>query len=102
MQVNGDITGGLKPRHQIEAIIDDKRLAGLVVGREVTSGRFTVEDAQALLKGAAKDLGPWSLEQLEDESAVYSQVLTDGGDPDAAMTLMHIERFHSWLSGGTP
>jgi phosphoribosylformimino-5-aminoimidazole carboxamide ribotide isomerase len=98
--------GGARDLDDVRALLkvksDDKRLAGLVVGREVTSGRFTVEDAQALLKGAAKDLGPWSLDQLQDESAVYFQVLADGGDPDAAMTLVHIERFHRWLSGGTP
>ncbi len=80
----------------------DKQLAGLIVGREVTSGRFTVEDAQALLRGAAKDLGPWSHEQLEEESAAYLQVLIDGGDPESAMTLEHVKRFLRWLSGGTP
>lgn len=30
---------------------DDRRIAGLVVGREVTEGRFTVEQAQAILTG---------------------------------------------------
>ena len=80
----------------------EKRLAGLIVGREVTSGRFTVEDAQALLRGAAKDLGPWSHEQLEEEAAAYLQVLTDGGARDAAMTLEHVECFLRWLGGGTP
>lgn len=80
----------------------DKQLAGLIVGREVTSGRFTVEDAQALLRGAAKDLGPWSHEQLEEESVAYLQVLIDGGDPESAMTLEHVKRFLRWLSGGTP
>ncbi len=80
----------------------EKRLAGLIVGREVTSGRFTVEDAQALLRGAAKDLGPWSHEQLEEEAAAYLQILTDGGARDAAMTLEHVECFLRWLGGGTP
>jgi len=81
---------------------DDKRVAGLIVGREVTSGRFTVEDAQALMKGAAKDLGPWSLEQLEEEAISYLRILTDAGDRDAAMTVDHVEGFIRWMSGGTP
>jgi phosphoribosylformimino-5-aminoimidazole carboxamide ribotide isomerase len=98
--------GGARDLDDVRALLKiksgDQGVAGIIVGREVTSGRFTVEDAQALLKGAAKDLGPWSLEQLEDEAASYLQVLADGGDPDAGMTLRHVERFVRWLGGGTP
>jgi len=54
------------------------------------------------MKGAAKDLGPWSLEQLEEEVAAYLRVLTDGGDPEATITIDHVEHFVRWLSGGTP
>jgi len=98
--------GGVRDLDDIRALLkikgDNNRIAGLIVGREVTSGRFTVEDAQALMKGAAKDLGPWSLEQLEEEAAAYLRVLADGGDQDSAVTIEHVQRFIRWLSGGTP
>ncbi len=98
--------GGVRDLDDVRELLKikehDKRIAGLIVGREVTSGRFTVEDAQALMKGAAKDLGPWSLEQLEEEVGAYQRVLTDAGDRDAAMTIGHVEGFVRWLSGGTP
>jgi phosphoribosylformimino-5-aminoimidazole carboxamide ribotide isomerase len=98
--------GGVRDLDDVRGLLKvksgDKHLAGLVIGREVTSGRFSVEDAQALLTGAAKDLGPWSLEQLEEEAAAYLRVLTDGGDRDAAMTMEHVECFLRWLGGGTP
>jgi len=98
--------GGVRDLDDVRELLKikehDKRIAGLIVGREVTSGRVTVEDAQALMKGAAKDLGPWSLEQLEEEVGAYQRVLTDAGDRDAAMTIGHVEGFVRWLSGGTP
>jgi len=98
--------GGVRDLDDVRSLLkikeDDKRVAGLIVGREVTSGRFTVEDAQALMKGAAKDLGPWSLEQLEEEAISYLRILTDAGDRDAAMTVDHVEGFIRWMSGGTP
>jgi phosphoribosylformimino-5-aminoimidazole carboxamide ribotide isomerase len=98
--------GGVRDLDDVRELLkikgDNNRIAGLIVGREVTSGRFTVEDAQALMKGAAKDLGPWSLEQLEEEAAAYLRVLADGGDQDSAVTIEHVQRFIRWLSGGTP
>ena len=98
--------GGVRDLDDVRELLKikehDKHVAGLIVGREVTSGRFTVEDAQALMKGAAKDLGPWSLEQLEEEVAAYQRVLADAGDRDAGMTIGHVEGFVRWLSGGTP
>jgi phosphoribosylformimino-5-aminoimidazole carboxamide ribotide isomerase len=98
--------GGVRDLDDIRSLLkireDEKRIAGLIVGREVTSGRFTVEDAQALMKGAAKDLGPWSLDQLEEEAVAYLRVLADGGDHDSAVTIEHVQRFIRWLSGGTP
>jgi len=98
--------GGVRDLDDVRSLLkikeDDKRVAGLIVGREVTSGRFTVEDAQALMKGAAKDLGPWSLEQLGEEAISYLRILTDAGDRDAAMTVDHVEGFIRWMSGGTP
>jgi phosphoribosylformimino-5-aminoimidazole carboxamide ribotide isomerase len=47
--------GGARSLDDVRALLKiksgDQGVAGLIVGREVTSGRFTVEDAQALLKG---------------------------------------------------
>ncbi len=49
--------GGVRHLDDLQALknlqIGDRRLAGVVVGREVTEGRFTIEQAQAVLAGEA-------------------------------------------------
>jgi len=98
--------GGVRDLDDLRALLKiesgDKRLAGVIVGREVTSGRFSLEDARSLMAGAAKDLGPWSLDQLESAVAIYTDVLGNRGDRDVAMTRDHLAYFLRWLSGGTP
>jgi phosphoribosylformimino-5-aminoimidazole carboxamide ribonucleotide (ProFAR) isomerase len=55
---------------------DGKRLAGIIVGREVTAGRFTVEEAAALLTGAHKGSGPWDADSLR--AALHEYHATHG------------------------
>lgn len=49
--------GGVRHLDDLQALKNlrsgDRRLAGVVVGREVTEGRFTIEQAQAVLAGEA-------------------------------------------------
>ncbi len=71
--------------------VDGKRLAGVVVGREVTAGRFTVEDAAALLRRTAPDPGPWSLDDLRSHLVNFRQ--ERGADTTA-------EEFLDWLGAG--
>ena len=75
--------------------VDDKSVAGVVVGREVTAGRFTIEEAVALLQNRTGHQGPWSPEQLESAAAAFSDD-PETADPDAAGA----ERFVRWLGAG--
>jgi phosphoribosylformimino-5-aminoimidazole carboxamide ribotide isomerase len=70
---------------------DGKRLGGVVVGREVTAGRFTVEEAAALLGGASAGKGPWTAEELRTLLDDFERVR---GDDAGAST------FVDWLSRG--
>jgi phosphoribosylformimino-5-aminoimidazole carboxamide ribotide isomerase len=78
--------------------VDGKRLGGVVVGREVTSGRFTVEEAVALVRGATKSVGPWSREQLDEALADYRAMLAAADD--GAARADQAEDFVRWLGGG--
>jgi len=69
-----------------------KKLAGLVVGREVTAGRFTVEEAASALADAGFDFGPWSRADLD--AAIAKFRLENTGDADAAAS------FLEWLGAG--
>jgi tRNA-dihydrouridine synthase len=77
-------------------------VGGVVVGREVTAGRFTVEEAQDMLHGAAKASGPWSREELAEATADYRAVLDKAGDPAAGASREILDGFVRWLSGGAP
>ncbi len=76
--------------------VDGKRLAGVVVGREVTAGRFTVEDAAALLlRSGRPEPGPWTLEDLRLALSQYHQRAKLG-----TAEATHAEAFVDWLAGG--
>jgi len=90
--------GGVRDLNDLMALrdleIDGKRLGGVVVGREVTAGRFTVEEAAALLASSPMvESGPWTRQQLADAAARYD------GDVDAAAGT-GAATFVEWLSGG--
>ncbi|NOX24228.1 MAG: hypothetical protein GXP36_14215 [Actinobacteria bacterium] len=77
---------------QIEA--NGKRLAGLVVGREVTGGRFTVEEASAALAVVGSAFGPWTRADLDAAVAKYRTVVSESQSADAAAA------FVQWLDNG--
>jgi phosphoribosylformimino-5-aminoimidazole carboxamide ribotide isomerase len=71
--------------------VDGKRLAGVVVGREVTAGRFTVEDAAGLLRRTGPPSGPWSIDELRAQVVRFRDEL---GETQSA------EDFVNWLGAG--
>ncbi len=77
-------------------------VGGVVVGREVTAGRFTVEEARDMLQGAAKARGPWSREELAVAAADYRAVLDKAGDSAAGASREILDGFVRWLGGGAP
>lgn len=97
--------GGVRNLDDIRRLMaleaEGRHLTGVVVGREVTSGRFTVEEAVRLLRGGGRTGGPWSSEQLQAALVEYGQVLSDLGRPDSAASVAHAEAFLRWLDGGT-
>jgi phosphoribosylformimino-5-aminoimidazole carboxamide ribotide isomerase len=77
---------------RIEA--NGKKLAGLVVGREVTAGRFTVEEASAALAAAGTSFGPWTRADLDAAMAKYRSVVSEPADGDV------VAGFVQWLANG--
>ena len=51
--------------------VDGKRLAGVVVGREVTAGRFTLEECVQALAASGVVKGPWSRAELDAAIVAY-------------------------------
>jgi len=90
--------GGVRDLDDITALVNleenGHKLAGLVVGREVTAGRFTVEAAAAALSEAGHVHGPWSRAELDSALARYRKTVEDPQDADAAIV------FIEWLASG--
>lgn len=72
-----------------------RQLAGVVVGREVTAGRFTIEQCVAALAASADVQGPWSRSELDAALVVYKDEM---GADDAESAY----RFIEWLVSRTP
>jgi phosphoribosylformimino-5-aminoimidazole carboxamide ribotide isomerase len=73
-----------------------KRLAGLVVGREVTAGRFTMDQlAAALAGGSGESFGPWTRADLDAAATRYAE-----GDDDPE-SLRKLSSFIRWLSASS-
>lgn len=72
-----------------------RQLAGVVVGREVTAGRFTIEQCVAALAASADVQGPWSRSELDAALVVYKDQM---GADDAESAY----RFIEWLVSRTP
>ena len=77
---------------QIE--VNGKKLAGLVVGREITAGRFTMEEAAAALAASLGSFGPWTLAELDAALAKYRNSDEGPLHGDCAAA------FVAWLAGG--
>ncbi|MDK1016538.1 MAG: HisA/HisF-related TIM barrel protein [Actinomycetota bacterium] len=90
--------GGVRDLDDIAALValsvDGRRLAGLVVGREVTSGRFTIEEAAEALAVTEDIRGPWTRSELDAALVEYSRTVGDPADTEAAAT------FVAWLASG--
>jgi phosphoribosylformimino-5-aminoimidazole carboxamide ribotide isomerase len=70
----------------------DKSLAGIVVGREVTAGRFTMEELFEAIRGEGSSFGPWSRAELDVAAARYAQ---ESGDSEL---LKPLTGFIRWLA----
>ncbi len=87
--------GGVRGVEDLELLrdleVNGRQVGGVVVGREVTAGRFTVEEAVALVRrkpGPPK--GPWSAEELQQALANFRA--SHPGQAD-------VEVFLAWLNG---
>ena len=77
---------------QIE--VDGRKLAGLVVGREITAGRFAMEDAAAALAASLGSYGPWTRADLDVALAKYRNTEEGAKQADCAAA------FVAWLANG--
>jgi phosphoribosylformimino-5-aminoimidazole carboxamide ribotide isomerase len=69
-----------------------RSLAGIVVGREVTAGRFTMEELFEAISGEGSAFGPWTRAELDAAAARYAE---DNGDSDV---LKPLTGFIRWLA----
>ncbi len=80
--------------HLRDLEVDGKHIGGVVVGREVTAGRFTIEEALGLLDGDAVTVtGPWEKAELEKAAEKFGE---SEGEDKASTALEFIE----WLATG--
>jgi phosphoribosylformimino-5-aminoimidazole carboxamide ribotide isomerase len=90
--------GGVRDLEDIATLVNltenGHKLAGLVVGREVTAGRFSVEEAATQLAAAGYVHGPWSRADLDLALARYRASVPDPVDADSATVFVH------WLASG--
>ena len=95
-------SGGVRDLDDIRELLKIDGVTGVVVGREVTAGHFTVEEALALMRGAGKDLGPWSREELAVAADEYRAVLDKAAAGAASSSREVLDGFVRWLGGGAP
>lgn len=77
---------------QLARLGDERRqLAGVVVGREVTAGRFTIEQCVSALAHTSEVLGPWSRAELDAALVHYRAEEGEGAGDEA-------QRFLDWLA----
>jgi phosphoribosylformimino-5-aminoimidazole carboxamide ribotide isomerase len=90
--------GGVRDLDDIARLLQirgaDRGITGVVVGREVTQGRFTIEECAAAIAGAGELTGPWSRAELDAALVVYGAEAEAGADSEAAF------RFVQWLAAG--
>lgn len=90
--------GGVRDLDDVARLLQirsgDSHINGVVVGREVTQGRFTIEECAAALAGAGEITGPWSRAELDTALLVYRNEVETASDAEAA------HRFVSWLAAG--
>lgn len=88
--------GGVRDLSDIAELVNlssnGNMLAGLVVGREVTAGRFSMEDAAKELANAGIEYGPWSRAELDGAVARYADSEAGSGHGEGAAA------FVEWLA----
>jgi phosphoribosylformimino-5-aminoimidazole carboxamide ribotide isomerase len=88
--------GGVRDLADLKALteleVGGRRLGGVVVGREVSAGRFTIEQAAALIGGVDGAGGPWDVSSLRAAAQRYGQIAASGGGA--------VEEFVAWLTSG--
>ena len=88
--------GGVRDLEDVATLVNVRenghKLAGLVVGREVTAGRFTVEEVARELAAAGHVHGPWTRAELDVALARYREFAPDPADANAATV------FVQWLA----
>lgn len=91
------LAGGVRDLGDVEQALvleeSGKKLAGVVVGREVTAGRFTIEECAAALAAITDQHGPWTKPELDAAVAKYAKSV----DADSAAKAT---AFVDWLGGG--
>jgi phosphoribosylformimino-5-aminoimidazole carboxamide ribotide isomerase len=86
-------------RTLMELEVDGRRIAGVVVGREVTAGRFSIEDAVRLLRsGGAAAAGPWDSRDLRTALERFRLALDESSGDTAAAD--QAARFLDFLERG--
>jgi phosphoribosylformimino-5-aminoimidazole carboxamide ribotide isomerase len=69
-----------------------RSLAGIVVGREVTAGRFTMEELFEAIRGEGSSFGPWTRADLDVAAARYAEASDDSD------VLKPLTGFIRWLA----
>ena len=86
--------GGVRNMDDLAALkslgSNGRSLAGVVVGREVTQGRFTIEEAAALVQGVTS-AGPWTYEELQANVVRYREESAEATDIEG------VDAFLAWL-----
>lgn len=81
--------------------VDGRQLGGVIVGREVTAGRFSFEDAAELLGSGGKLAGgPWAAADLLSALDRFQEALRLVGDEDVVDAVQHATRFLQFLETG--
>lgn len=81
--------------------VDGRKVSGVIVGREVTAGRFSLEDAAMLLgAGARAEHGPWSVGELHAALERYRSALASAGVADEKRVDL-AEQFVRYLESGS-
>lgn len=87
-------------RDLMQLEVDGKTISGVIVGREVTAGRFSLEAAATLLGSAGTaDQGPWSKAQVRAALDRYRRALTSAGVADEERVDL-AEEFVRFLESG--
>jgi phosphoribosylformimino-5-aminoimidazole carboxamide ribotide isomerase len=89
--------GGVRDLDDVNQLMrlehNGKRVAGVVVGREVTQGRFTIEDLVTTLAATGTFRGPWSRAELDAALVKFRGAVGEQKAEDAY-------EFVQWLAAG--